>query len=94
VTGQNTGSLNLDTGTTNAVKRTLTINGVTKGINNTTEKTGTDGNVDNSTGTLNGITLLDQTIVTENDNTDVIGFQVKSHTLNTERLDKSFFDLV
>jgi hypothetical protein len=84
VTGQNTGSLDLDTGTANAVERTLTINGVTKGIDNTTKKTGTDGNVNNSTSTLDGITFLNQTIVTEDDNTDVIGFQVKGHTLKNK----------
>jgi len=83
VTGQNTGSLDLDTGTANAVKRTLTVDGVTEGIDNTTEKTGTDRNVDNGTSTLDSVTFLDQTIVTENDNTDVIGLQVKSHTLKT-----------
>jgi hypothetical protein len=81
VTGQNTGSLDLDTGTANTLKRALSVNGVTESIDNTTEKTRTDGNVDNGTSTLDGVTFLDQTIVTENDNTDIVRFQVEGHTL-------------
>ena len=45
----------MDTRATNGVKRTLTINGVTKSIDNTTKNTRTNWDINNSTSTLNGI---------------------------------------
>jgi hypothetical protein len=37
----------------------------------------------NLSGTLDGLTLLDETIGTEKHNTDLAGFQVHDHTLDT-----------
>lgn len=37
----------------------------------------------NLAGTLDGLTLLDQTVGTEQDNTDLAGFQVHAHALDT-----------
>lgn len=84
-TGQDTGSLELSLSTTNRVDRTLAVNGVTQSVDDTAEQTGTDGNVDNLTGTLDGVTLLDETIVTENGDTDIVGLEIQAHALDTGR---------
>jgi hypothetical protein len=42
-----------------------------------------NGSTYNLSGTLDGLTLLDETIGTEKHNTDLAGFQVHAHTLDT-----------
>ncbi len=37
----------------------------------------------NLSGTLDGLTLLDETVGTEQHNTDLAGFKVHAHTLDT-----------
>lgn len=41
------------------------------------------GKTYNLSGTLDGLTLLDETVGTEQDNTDLAGFQVHAHTPDT-----------
>jgi len=81
LTGENTGGLDLSTAALRGGNGTLSIDGVTESIDDTAQKSLTDGEIDNVTGTLDGITLANETIVTENDNTDVVGLQVHGHTL-------------
>jgi hypothetical protein len=83
LTGENTGSLELSTASLGGLEGTLAIDGVTEGVNDTAEKLHTDGNVDNLTGTLDDLTLLDETIGTEKNDTDLAGFEVHAHTLDT-----------
>jgi len=61
----------------NSINWSKAIQWVTEGIDGTSEEAGSDWNIDNSAGTLDGVTFFDQTIVTEHDNTDVITFQVQ-----------------
>lgn len=82
-TGQDTGSLNGSTTTFRRFNRTFAVNRVTKSVDNTTKKTRADGNIDNLTGTLDGIAFLDETIVTEDGDTDIVGFQVQAHSTDT-----------
>lgn len=81
--GENTGGLNLGSDSELSLDGSLTIDGVTEGIDDSTEKGGSDGDVDNGTGSLDGLTLLDESIRTEQHNTDLAGLQVKGHTLDT-----------
>lgn len=83
LTGENAGGLELGTTLLLAVDGTLAIDGVTEGIDDTAEKLGTDGDIDNFAGTLDGLTLLDETIGTEKHNTDLAGLEVHAHTLDT-----------
>ncbi len=46
LTGQDTGSLELGTAPLGGLEGTLSIDGVTESVNNTTEKSLADGNVD------------------------------------------------
>lgn len=82
-TWDDTRGLGTDTEALVGLDFTLTINGITEGIDDTAEQLFTDWDVDDGTGTLDDVTFLDQLVVTEDDNTDVVGFQVKSHTLKS-----------
>merc|ERR1719209_522995 len=62
-------------------KGTLAINRVAQGINNPAETLHANGNVDNGTGPLHDIALLDELVVTEDDNTNVVRLQVEGHAL-------------
>jgi hypothetical protein len=81
LTGDDTGSLDLDSLTLDVLQGTFTVNGVTKGIDNTTEETLADRDIDNGTGSLDNVTLLDESVVTKDDNTDIVGLQVQGLTL-------------
>ena len=61
----------------------LAINGVAEGVNNTAKETSADGGVDNLSGTLDSVTLTNQTIGTEDGNTDVVSLEVEGHTADT-----------
>ena len=63
----------------------LAIDGVAKSIDHTAKQTFASGDIDDSTSTLHNVTLTNQLVITENDNTNVIGFQVQSHTLKRQR---------
>jgi hypothetical protein len=60
----------------------LPINRVTEGINNTPEKPKTNGNIDNRPSSLDDIALLNEPIVSEHDDTDVIGLEVEGLSLS------------
>merc|ERR1711953_578117 len=62
---------------------TLAVNGVAKSINNTAEDLSADGNIHDSSGSLDDISLLDELVVTEDDDTNIVGLQVESHPLQS-----------
>merc|ERR1712141_69144 len=62
---------------------TLAINGVAESINNTAQDLGTHGDVHNSSGSLDNISLLDELVITEDDNTNVVRLQVEGHPLQS-----------
>lgn len=80
-TWDDAGGLDADTETILGVDGTLAINGITQSIDNTAEQLITDWYVDNGTGTLDNIALLDELVVTEDHNTNVVGLQVEGHAL-------------
>jgi len=84
-TRENTRGLEGSTATLSSLNGALAVNGVTESIDDTAKETRSDGNVDNLTGTFDGVTLLDETIVTENGDTNVVGFQVQTHATDTRR---------
>ena len=97
--GQNTGGLELSTAALGGLEGTLSIDGVAESVNDTSEEGLADGDIDlllsawgvacvsdltyNLSGTLDGLAFLDQTIGTEKHNTDLAGFQVHAHALDT-----------
>jgi hypothetical protein len=82
-TGENTGGLELGLGAAVGLDGALAVNGVTQSIDDTTEKAGADGNIDNLAGTLDRVALLNETVVTENGDTDVVRLEVEAHAANT-----------
>ena len=63
----------------------LAVDQVTQSINNMAKKSRTNRKVNDLTGTFNGVTFLDETIVTEDGNTDIVHLQVQIHATNTRR---------
>lgn len=63
---------------------TLAINGCAQSVENSTEHLLSDGDIDDRSGSLNNISFLNSSIVvSENNNTHIISFEVKSHTLDS-----------
>merc|ERR1740131_170858 len=83
LSGDDTGGFKTNTELLLGVQGTFAVNGLTQSINNTAKEGIANGYVDNSTGTLHNIALLDQLVITEYDNTNVVGLQVKGHTFET-----------
>lgn len=81
-TGQNAGSLELSTALLLGVEGTLAVNGVAEGINDTTEQLRADRDIDNFASTLDDLTLLDETVRTEEHDTDLAGLEVHAHALD------------
>jgi hypothetical protein len=61
----------------------LAVNGVTESVHDATEHLRANGHIDNLTSELDSVAFPDLGIVTENDDTDVVGLQVQGHTLRT-----------
>ena len=72
-----TGSLKIDLSSELGVDGSKTIEGVSEGIDSSAKEFGSDGDIDDSTGSLDGVTFLDESIVTEDDNTNVVSLQVQ-----------------
>lgn len=78
----NAGGLQLDSLVHVGHDGSLSVDSVTEGVDDTAEETLTDRDIDNGTGSLDDITFLDLSIVTKDDDTDVVSLEVKSHTLD------------
>lgn len=83
--GQDTGGLELSLGSVLGLDGSFTVDGVTKGVDDSTEQTRSDWDIDNLSSSLDSVTFLDKSIVTEDGNTDVVGFQVQAHSSDTGR---------
>ena len=66
-----------------AGNRSLAINGVTQSVNNTSKDLHTNWDVNNSSGSLDNISFLNQLVITEHDNTNVVRLQVEGHALQS-----------
>ncbi len=78
----NTGSLELDSLSLVGDDGTLTVDGLTESIDDAAKHAGANWHVDDGTGSLDNISFLNFSIVTKHDNTNVVGFEVKGHTLD------------
>lgn len=58
----------------------LSVDGVSEGVQDSSDHLVSDGDVDDGSGSSDDITFSDFSIVTQDDDTDVIGFQVQGHT--------------
>merc|ERR1712066_938523 len=62
---------------------TLAINGISKSVNNTAKDLSANGDIHDSSSPLDNISLLDELVITEDHNTNIVGLQVESHTLQS-----------
>ena len=85
-TGNDTRGFKIDLTALSGLEGSESIEGVSEGIDATSQKFGSDWDIDNSSSSHNGVTLLDQTIVTENDNTDVVTLQVQGLKYQGQRI--------
>lgn len=83
LSGNNTGSLDFNSGSLGGLEGTETVDRVTEGVQDSSAHSITNGDIDDGTSSLDDITFLNISIVTQNDDTDVVSFQVKGHTSNT-----------
>merc|ERR1719239_385918 len=81
--GDDARGLEADTEPLAGSERTLAINGVAKGINDPAETLHADGDVDDGTSPLHNIALLDELVITKDENTNVVRLQVEGHALQT-----------
>jgi len=82
LSGNDTGGLKIDLSSESGIDGSKAIEGVSEGIDSSAKEFGSDWDIDNSTGSLDGVTFLDESIVTEDDNTNVVSLQVQGHTLD------------
>ena len=62
---------------------TGTIDWVTEGVDDSTEKAITDWDIDNGSSSLDNISFLDLSIVTQDDDTNIISLKIQGHTLDS-----------
>jgi len=75
--------LGLSTGALAGVEGGSFVDWLTDTVNDASEELLTDWDVDDGSGTLDGVTLKDVTIISEDDNSDVVLLQVQGHTAET-----------
>lgn len=80
---KNAGGLLLGTTLLSGLDGTLAVDGVAEGVNDTAEESLSNGDVDNLAGTLDGLTLTDESVGTEKHDTDLAGLEVHAHALDT-----------
>ena len=82
-TRKNAGRLQRGTAAFGSLDWAFAIDGIAERIDDTTKERGTDWYVDDLTSALDGVTFLDETVVTEDRDTDIVGLQVQAHSTNT-----------
>ena len=81
----NTRSLNIGHATLRSVNRALAVNRVTQTIDNTTEQGVAGRNVHDRLGAFDNITFFDRTVVTKDNDTNVINLKVQGHPTDAAR---------
>jgi hypothetical protein len=78
-----TRGLDFRTGACAVIERGTSINWLTDTVNDTSEELLSDRNIDDSSSTLNGVTFQNITIISKDDNSNIVLFQVECHTAET-----------
>ena len=71
----------------------LSVDGVAQSVDDSTEKFGSDWNLHDLTGSLDSVAFSDQSIVTEDGDTDVVCLEVEAHSSDTRGEFNHFFGL-
>jgi hypothetical protein len=81
--GNNTWGFDVDSSSFFGVDWAFAVDGVSEWINDSSEEFWSYWNVDDGTGSSDNVAFFDLSIVTEYDNTNVIWFEIQSHTFDS-----------
>jgi len=81
--GDDTGGLQFDSLTRLSNNRALSVDGIAEGVDNSAEEALTNGYIDNGACPLDNISFLDLSIVSQDDNTNVVRLQIERHSAHT-----------
>ena len=84
-TRNNARCLNLNTATHNIRDRSLAVNWLPNSIKDTVETSHTDWDIHNRSGAFHNVTLFNDLVVTEDDNTDGVRLEVQRHSFQPRR---------
>ncbi len=76
---QDAGRLDVDAHLLVGLDRTLAVDRIAETVDDAAEKTLADRNFDDGAGPLDRIAFLDRAVVAENNDADVVGFEVQRH---------------
>jgi len=82
LTGQDTRGLDLNTVALGSLDGSLSVDGLTESIDSAAEERVSDGHVNDGSGTLDDVSLQDLTIVSEDNDSNVVVLQVEGHALD------------
>jgi hypothetical protein len=91
--GNDTGGFHFSTRSELGIDWAFAIDGFTESINNSAKELWADRNIDDGAGALDGVTLQDGTIITEDDNTNVGVLKIESHSSKTRGEDNHLTSL-
>ena len=78
-----TGSLDLDSFSLVGLDGALAVDGISQGIEDSTQHFLADGDVDDGSSPSDSVSFLDLSIVSEDDDTDVVSLEVEGHASDT-----------
>ena len=82
-TWNNAGRFHVRNTALGCLDRAFAVKRVTKAVNDAAKQLITDGNVNDRVGALDCVTFFNVTVRTEDNNTNVVSFEVQGHALNT-----------
>ena len=82
---QNAGRLDVDAHLLVRLDRTLAVDRVAETVDDAAEKALADRNLDNGASPLDGVAFLNRAVVAEDNDADVIGFEVQRHAADAAR---------
>jgi len=83
LSGDNSGGLELNSLSAVALNRAGSVDRGSEGVDDSSEHAFTNRNIDDRSSSLDDIAFLNFSVVSEDDDSDVVGFEVKSHSLDS-----------
>src|SRR5690606_10690747 len=79
------GRFDVDAATLIGLDRTLAVDRIAESVHDAAEQRRTDRHVDDGAGTLDRVAFLDVAIVAEDDDADIVGFEIERHAADAAR---------
>jgi len=81
--GDNTGGFDFHSVSLGGLDGSQSVDGVTQGIEDSSEHFFSDGNIHDGSGSTNDISFLNESIVSEDHDSDVVGFEIQGHSTDS-----------